>query len=293
MNHDEEVQVVKKALELEKEAQKCNEDYLEVSSEEFPPIQPAPQKVEVKKAPYPKAKSTIKFNFAKALIPTGILFALIAAPYVGFLLSFVGLLWLVYCILKFIKERKADVQRIQSSEEFKNSCARVDMEYQKNLEDAELKYQSDMDDYNNTVVVEYRRNKDAWEKTHFAIVEQARIADENASKALQQHYDNTKLIPAKYHNIETLEYMYDTISSSQYSLKETIDDYERNEQRILETARLREQENANALAREQADLTAEQNAIAERARRDQNMANLVSSVQRHNTNKALNNLRKR
>ena len=54
----------------------------------------------------------------------------------------------------------------------------------------------------------------------------------------------------------------------------------------LEEMRLQEQQ-ANALAMEQNDLLDRQNSIAEKARRDANIAAAVGAVQRHNTNKTI------
>ena len=55
----------------------------------------------------------------------------------------------------------------------------------------------------------------------------------------------------------------------------------------LEEMRLQEQQQANALAMEQNDLLDRQNSIAEKARRDANIAAAVGAVKRHNTNKTL------
>ena len=55
----------------------------------------------------------------------------------------------------------------------------------------------------------------------------------------------------------------------------------------LEEMRLQEQQQANALDMEQNDLLNRQNSIAEKARRDANIAAAVGAVQRHNTNKTL------
>lgn len=46
-------------------------------------------------------------------------------------------------------------------------------------------------------------------------------------------------------------------------------------------------EQANALAMEQNDLLDRQNSIAEKVRRDANIAAAVGAVQRHNTNKTI------
>ena len=51
--------------------------------------------------------------------------------------------------------------------------------------------------------------------------------------------------------------------------------------------RLQEQQQANALAMEQNDLLDWQNSIAEKARRDANIAAAVGAVRQHNTNKTI------
>ena len=146
-------------------------------------------------------------------------------------------------------------------------------------------------------MVDYNRNKAQWDAEHNKNVEDAERKYEEAKGLLDEYYEVTRLIPQKYHNVNALEYIFTVLNTSQYSLREAIDDYERMEQRRIEMSRLREQRAANDLAYQQAQLTAqqndlldEQNFIGERTRRDQNLANAVSAIQRHNTNKALNRI---
>ena len=63
--------------------------------------------------------------------------------------------------------------------------------------------------------------------------------------------------------------------------------FDKSQQRALEEMRLQEQQQVNALAMEQNDLLDRQNSIAEKARRDANIAAAVGAVQRHNTNKTI------
>ena len=76
--------------------------------------------------------------------------------------------------------------------------------------------------------------------------------------------------------MDALQYIYDMISTSDYDVRQAI-----------EEMRLQEQQQANALAMEQNDLLDRQNSIAEKARRDANIAAAVGAVQRHNTNKTI------
>ena len=70
-------------------------------------------------------------------------------------------------------------------------------------------------------------------------------------------------------------------------MRQAIEYFDKSQQRALEEMRLQEQQQANALAMEQNDLLDRQNSIAEKARRDANIAAAVGAVQRHNTNKAI------
>ncbi|MBR4305955.1 MAG: hypothetical protein IKT78_03830, partial [Ruminiclostridium sp.] len=117
---------------------------------------------------------------------------------------------------------------------------------------------------------------------------------------LNKHYETTKIIPKQYRSIDALNYIYDYISTSDFSVKEAIDAYEKNTQMQLERQRIQEQQYANELAvrqnnllAEQADLLYEQNEIAEKARRDANIASAAQIAEMHNRNKILKNNLKR
>ena len=100
-------------------------------------------------------------------------------------------------------------------------------------------------------------------------------------------YEQTRIVPAQYRDAYALQYIYDMISTSDYDVRQAIDSFDKNEQRRLDIMRLQEQQQANALAMEQNDLLDRQNTIAAKARRDANIAAVVGTVQRHNTNKTI------
>ena len=102
-------------------------------------------------------------------------------------------------------------------------------------------------------------------------------------------YEQTRIVPAQYRDAYALQYIYDMISTSDYDVRQAIDSFDKNEQRRLDIMRLQEQQQANALAMEQNDLLDRQNTIAAKARRDANIAAVVGTVQRHNTNKTIKN----
>ena len=122
----------------------------------------------------------------------------------------------------------------------------------------------------------------------------------NQKKKLASIYDTTRIVPLQYRTIEALQYIYDMISTSDYDVTYAINSYDTHRQRMLdaermriEEARLQEQQLANDLADEQAQLMYEQNLIAERARKDARIASTVSAVQHHNTNKILKDMSQR
>ena len=92
---------------------------------------------------------------------------------------------------------------------------------------------------------------------------------------------------------------YDDMTNSTYTLNESFMSYDRHRQYELDQQRLAEQQiandiaDANCRAQQEANALAEEgNAIADKARRDANIAAVVGAVQRHNTNKYLKGGRK-
>ena len=113
-------------------------------------------------------------------------------------------------------------------------------------------------------------------------------------------YDNLNAIPVHYRKTEIIRYIYHAVSTSDYTIKEAIDLYDRNEQRKIDEARLREQqiynqlqEEANAYADEMNDLQREANETAAKARRDMNIANAANIYQNHKKNKMLDRMNKK
>ena len=298
MNHTEEVQIVKKALELEQKAQRLQNDFQRILTEPEPSAPSVPRKATIEKPAYPVIKSELKFKWVVALVPMIILFS------IGFLFmenlmiinvlcSLAAWAWLVVCIKKHKKAKEDNIVEIMNSPEYKEKCADIDRKYQSAIDTEEIEYTEKMKEYNSKME-SFNQEFTAWKSKHEEELAIARKAKDDAEQELKSHYETTQLIPAKYHSTVILEYIYSVINSSQYTLKECFDDYERNESRKLEEQRIREQQLANQIAEAQANLTAEQNAllneqndIAEKTRRDQNIANVVRTIQHHNTNKLL------
>ncbi|MCR4616558.1 MAG: hypothetical protein K5669_00045 [Lachnospiraceae bacterium] len=305
MEHSEEVEVVKKALELEKGIDKATKEYNSLIQEQYPELPPAPIKREVTKAKYPAIKSNVKFNYLLCIIPAGtalllcfIFFVLSIYSGLGlkglFIFGFLGFLFLGVCvawtliyIFKIWKpKRDDDIENIKRSPLYKSQCEVIDSRYVEECNAVDAEYKNALDEYNNKTVAEYSLNKQKWQDQRDLRLHKIEDLVGRAKIALSNHYEKTKLIPEKYHRIDVLEYVYSVISTSEYTLKEAIQDYERETQRQIDIAQVQAQQDAN-------DILDRQNQIAEKARRDQLIGNIVGTVQRHNTNKTLNNIFKK
>lgn len=288
MEKIKQVEAVKKALDLEVFVSKTQAEYKSVSSEKFKSAPPAPQR-EVFTAKYPKPKSELKF--IEFLKKTETWLWIVAA--VTFMLGG-PLLLIAYRFYQFVNYKKEDKLRIQNSDEYKAQCAEIDKEIAEKQAQADAVFNEKMAEYDNVIMPQYKEELNAWKENHNSKINKLSSDLEEARTELLNHYDATKVVPIQYRSIDALRYIYNMISSSDYDVKQAIENYDRQKQRQLEEARLREQQIANEIAEEQAQLLDEQayllekqNDIARKSRRDSNIAAVVGTVQRHNTNKYL------
>ena len=295
MTHKEEILVVANALNYEKEVQKYRNEYFRIKNVEEPRKPNGPSKRNVQKSPYPNVTSNKKFNWVITLVPMFILFGIGAfIGTIGIIPTIAAWVWLFVCIKSYKNAIKKNAEELKGQPEYKAACAEIDRLYQEELAKAETEYNKDLEQYNNVTLSKYDEDLSKWRAKHNSELAVVMGSLDNAEKRLSNYYETTKVIPAKYHDIEALENIYSTISTSQYTLKECFDDYERHKSQLLEQERIRELQYANSLAQAQIELTAEQNElldeqnyIADRARKEQNLSNVVRAVQHHNTNKIL------
>lgn len=276
MSNIQQAEIVKKALELQIDAEQKGHRLEQLRYEQFDP-RPEPPAEE----PYPKIESPVKFNYLMAfggLVGCFVLSACISSysSAIMLLLFFVGIAFpFVYYSAYYKKQKEQAITEIQNSPEYQKQCQEVD---QRNKQAT--------DHYNNVTLPEYNKKLDEWKAEHSARLKEAEKDYDEACVKLDDHYLSTRIIPKQYQNIHALTYISDFMSTSEYMIKDAIDAYER------EATRIRE-EQANAIEAAKVDAMAESNAIAERARRDQWKQEAIRTVQRHNTNKHLKNIGKR
>lgn len=308
MTHEEMVQAVGEALDLEKKVSSAQGVYSNLNSQVYPELSvEPPTKGTIKPEKYPTIKSNVKLNYISLLaIPGGIasvgIIVLIVAfvlfssgksgtVIVGVLLGIVGFVImcgaaavsLIYLFKKYMPEKDADIAKIKASEAYKEQCRLVDERNAQAVAESEMEYGAKMAEYENDIVPKYNAEKAEWEGKHFLEVNKARENLDNVSARLKEHYESTKIIPAKYHDIASLEYIYNIVSTSEYDFKEAAAELERERTNNIELQRVYAQQEQNALLEEQ-------NNIAEKARRDANMQAFVGAIQSHNRNKSLNSI---
>ena len=277
------------------------------------PHKPEPEKV---LRIYDPVKSQLKPDYAewsRPLIATGIVFVVeMLLSEIPFLAVFMALLIFVDIFLMvaaaiyifyqriavFPKEVKADEARIRDTREYKEKCRQMDLEYDKKQEELDREYREKFNTFQQEYALwetEYRK----WQqKTEEKIQElEKEMADLEAKRDMM--YDKLNAIPTHYRKTEIIRYIYNAISTSDYTIKEAIDLYDRNEQRKIDEARLREQqihnqlqEEANLYADEMNELQREANETAAKTRRDMNIANAANIYQNHKRNKMLDKRKK-
>ena len=262
MEQEKQIQAVKRALELERAVQSISKDLRRINNERFRE-QPQPPVKQTVTRTVPPIRPTIQFNWVLAVL-------------LLFFTSGVGTL--IYYFGFYKPKRKAEIEQIARSDAYQQKCLQAKAEFDRMQKELDEQYSREMEQYQTIVLPEYRRALAAWTEQHNSQVQEYQARLEKVKGELEKLYLETRIIPVQYRTIPALQYVYDMISTSDYTIREAIESYDKQEQRKLDTARLQEQRQANQLAYEQNDLLDRQNEIAQKARRDANIASVVSAA---------------
>ena len=281
MSNTNQVEVVKKALDLMKSAERGRREIRDLERQKD---DKRPQKREVTKQPYPKVNSTLSFKkyFIIILIACVVLFAL-GAEMESMLVVFLGMLWLpaeLICYFGFFsKRKKAEEERLRAEPEYRNACLEIDRYYEAQVHQAEMEFAAAQKEYNEEILPGIESE-----------IGKKRNAVRASEGELKDLFETSKIIPKQYQNTSALEYLYDMMSTSEYDIKEAINSYERDMTRRREEEAMRLQAEANAIEDARVGALEEANYIADRTRREQRRQAVVGMVQNHNRNKALDRL---
>lgn len=315
--NEETIAMIKQILEDEESLDKLREKEDYEKKQRFPkekPLKPEREQVTRRYTPVFSQLKPDYIKWCRPLIVTGLMFIvamiLSAIPPLAIFMALLifadifliggSVIYIIYCrVVTFPKEKKADEERIRNSREYKEECSKLNLEYDKKQEELDKKFKNRMD--------AFQKESDAWDKDYHKwqkekeksiskIKEEISILESKRNRL----YDDLNAIPVHYRKTEIIRYIYHAVSTSDYTIKEAIGLYDRNEQRKIDEARLREQqiynqlqEEANAYADEMNDLQREANETAAKARRDMNIANAANIYQNHKRNKMLDRMNKK
>lgn len=200
--------------------------------------------------------------------------------------------------------KQKSLKDMQNSDSYRNICHQIDLRNNENREKAELQYRLLYAKYDKDQLQPWLKCFREWNAEHEQICAKALTEIQTYNRELKTLYDECKLFPTNYRNFDAICGVYEIMKTSNYTVREALEIYDRNKQMELTRQHIAAQQNTaqelayqnsaldaqNELLYMQAQLADEANAIAEEARRDANRAAFVATVQRHNTNKALNKL---
>lgn len=214
----------------------------------LPPEKPQEMKKTVAKKPYPPINPTVTVDAPPCWKPgvyiagAGVVLILISIFFSLIFLEIVGIFCfpaaIVITVINFVKKqslksskRQEEIERIKNSSEYLEECRKIDEENRLNQERAdteahqkylsELKtyennnrqYEHQLDEYNNTLIPDWTEELEKLDEV---------IA--NTQAALDEVY-STNIIPITYRNLASLSFLAPYLNTSQYNLKEAIDDY--------------------------------------------------------------------
>lgn len=289
-----EKQIIFRLSELETELERQKEE-LNNENDVYEQNKPVPpQKMIAQKVPYPKLVSNVKYDKVLGLIvPVGLLALGIILVMISDSLSSISTLFFWAAIILagivepilYSNEKKKDIEAQKRAPEVLEKCREIDSINAENQKKLDEEYDRMLDNYKELS----ERHNNKW----LALKREIENKIDNTTKELTSLYNSSKLIPKQYRDAVSLKEIYDIMDSADYTVKEAIQTFDRNRQLQLDAARLVTQNQANEIAAQQNELLAENNSIADRARREANIAAFVGAVQRHNTNKSLNNINKK
>lgn len=282
------VENLEKALNLEKTIENSQRELNVIEGSTFED-KPQPPVRQIWEAEYPKIKTTLKERFQ--YFDKNMLIAMIVCNVSLFPVT-------IYLFLKENKKAKEVAETaIRNSESYKSQCLEIDRDITSKQEQSDLNYEKELKEYEEVTLPQYELELKKWTDMINQRTMEFQSTLSSARNELTVHYQTTKIVPVQYRNIEALEFIYNTVSTSDdYDIVMAIELYEKKLARDIELEKIDEQRKANDLAEinarlldQQNALAAEQNYIADKARREANAAAAVSAAQRAKTNRYLKN----
>lgn len=218
----------------------------------------------------------------------------------------------------FDRRRDLRIQQLSQNESYKKACQDIDDAYRQQLIQANRAFQEEKEHYNNTILPLYNKEKSEWEESKAYAVQRMEtdvvVNQQNLNQLgeiiqstidhLNGLYREYRLLPDGYNSPESVQRIYNIMNTSVYDTKTALEIYDRQISMQIQSEQVRQSAINNQisfyqvlyakvqteLAQQQINLTEEQNDLIRRARRDNNIANILHTIQYHNTNTRLDRL---
>lgn len=320
---EEQTQIVKGAMELTATIKHEERELSNVQAQTFkklpePPIQkvlPTVAKVQPQYPAKPKTEYTYKEFVKETLNLTTTkrkIGAIAVIIFAGWLIG----VFLIYSIFAYFKKVNQLNSDLENSSEYLEARAEAERIAQNTYEEKkkerdeeqaklDLEFEEAKNHYDNVIVPEYNEEHKKWHEQKQMKIGILKNEISFNKETLSALYDSTKIISSHYRELWILEWLHSDMSTSDHDIRYATELLDRDRQRIAEKestdrmqAALARMEHSmmagfgavyNAIE-EGNDIQADTLSMLSQTRRDNNIGHFIGTVQRHNTNKMLEEL---
>lgn len=257
-----------------------------IENEKYPDPDPEP-KLEVIRGPiYPPVKTNVRYPMfaliaGAATVVGGALFTmlrfaiifgggrgqrLVELNNISQILQIVGYSIIAIAICFYCVRSKSAANSVRNSAEYKSACKNAEVEYAKQCEAAKIRYQAALKEYNETYLPKYNKAQAAWLVDKCSRAFRADLVVRDARDKFDESCSGISMIPDQYMDDDALEYLENFLWSSDVELSDALASYDAHRQRQLDQQAID---------------------IANKQRRDANIAATVATIQRHKIYKEL------
>lgn len=209
MDNSKQVEVVGKALQLEKLIKKLKNDLENLKSTRYKSA-PNPPVMETVEKVYPPIVPKTKFNWLLAFIPSicSWLLALIPSYACHIIFTILPIPWIIFCYFYFYKARqKKEVIEIQNSVQYKQQCSEVDKIYEQQVAEAKKRYEAEKIKYETEILPNYKKEFEVWNTQHNSEISKIEEELNNKRNDLEELYSTSKILPKQYQTIAALQFL--------------------------------------------------------------------------------------
>jgi hypothetical protein len=257
-----------------------------IENEKYPDPDPEP-KLEVIRGPiYPPVKTNVRYPMfaliaGAATVVGGVLFTmlrfaiifgggrgqrLVDLSNISHILQIVGYSIIAIAVCVYCVRSKSAANSVRNSAEYKSACRNAELEYAKQCEAAKIRYQAALKEYNETYLPKYKKAQAAWLVDKCSRAFRADLVVRDARDKFNESCSGISMIPDQYMDDDALEYLENFLWSSDVELSDALASYDAHRQRQLDQQAID---------------------IANKQRRDANIAATVATIQRHKIYKEL------